>query len=94
MSRIINIAAAAATATVLLAPALASAQALFNAYPRPEYVQQWNNDTMSGAHASATRANPWRASRHAQRGRTWHAADPSGDRDAMMNFDIRRGNVM
>jgi hypothetical protein len=93
MSKIVNIAAAAAAATVLLAPALASAQALFNAYPRPEYVQQWNKNTMSDAHASATRPTPWRAGRHAQRGRTWHPADPSGDRDAM-NFDVRRRNVM
>jgi hypothetical protein len=93
MSRNFHIVAAAAAMTVLLAPALASAQALFNAYPRAEYVQQWNN-TMSGAYASATRATSWRTGRHAQRSRAWHAPDPSGERDAAMNFDVRRGNVM
>ena len=91
---------AAAVVTVLIAPALGSAEALLSAGPGTESQQQWTGHAMSGAYAAANKTR--RATRSAPRGRVSQATDPSvhiiapdgrdlgTDPDAAIRFQLRR----
>ena len=95
---------AAAVVTVLIAPALGSAEALLSADPRAESQRQWNGTAMSGAYAAANKSR--RATRPAPRGRVSRAIDPSirvtapdgrdlgTDPDSTIRFQLRRDSSM
>ena len=95
---------AVAALTVLIAPALGSAEPLLRAGPRAESQQQWTGHTMSGAYAAANKTR--RATRSAPRGRVSQATDasvhilaPDGrdlgtDPDAAIRFRLRRDSSM
>ncbi len=102
MSAKTNIAVAAIA--VLIAPALASAQALINAYSGADDRPQWHGNAISGAYAAANKSQ--RAARPAQRGRISQATDPTTrraltpdgrqlgtDPDATIRFQIRRDSM-
>jgi hypothetical protein len=91
---------AAAVVTVLIAPALGSAEVLLRVDPRAESQQQWTGNAMSHAYAAANKSR--RATRSAPRGRVSQATDPSvhiiapdgrdvgTDPDAAIRFQLRR----
>jgi hypothetical protein len=100
MSAKINFAAVIAIA-VLVAPALASAQAVIDAYSGTDDQPQRYGNAMSGAYAAANRSR--RATRPTQRGRVSQATDPSirrmlapdgrdlgTDPDAAIRIELRR----
>jgi hypothetical protein len=93
---------AAAAITVLVAPALASAEARIHAGP-DAFHRQWNAALMSGAYAAARKS---RATRPARSGRVSPPTDPSGHRvttpdgreagadpDAAVRFQLRRDSM-
>jgi hypothetical protein len=91
---------AAAVLTVLIAPALGSAEPLLRADPRAESQRQWTGHAMSGAFAAVSKTR--RAARSAPRDRVSQATDPSvhiiapdgrdvgTDPDAAIRFQLRR----
>jgi hypothetical protein len=91
---------AAAVVTVLIAPALASAEMLLKADPRAESQPQWTGNAVSGAYAAANKSR--RSTRPVPRGRVSQATDPSvhiiapdgrdlgTDPDAAIRFQLRR----
>jgi hypothetical protein len=95
---------AAAVVTVLIGPALGSAEALLSVDPRAESQQQWTGHAMSGAYAAANKSR--RATRSALRGRVSQATDasvhiiaPDGrdlgtDPDAAIRLQLRRDSSM
>jgi hypothetical protein len=95
---------AVAAITVLIAPALGSAEALLRADPRAESQRQWAGNAMSGAYAAANKSR--RTTRSAPRGRVSQATDPSvhiiapdgrdlgTDPDAAIRFQLKRDSSM
>ena len=91
---------AVAAVTVLIAPALGSAEPLLRAGPRAESQQHWTGKAMSGAYAAANKSR--RSKRPVPRGRVSQATDPSvhiiapdgrdlgTDPDAAIRFQLRR----
>jgi hypothetical protein len=91
----------AAVIAVIIAPALGSPQALLEA--RAQAPQQWRGNTISSAHAAASKSS--RVARPGQRSRAPKPADASADRilspdgrdmgtdpDAAIRFQLRRDN--
>jgi hypothetical protein len=95
---------AVAVVTVLIAPALGSAEAFLRTSPRAESQGQWTGHAMSGAYAAANKTR--RATRSAPRGRVSQATDPSAhiispdgrdvgtDPDAAIRFQLKRDSSM
>jgi hypothetical protein len=95
---------AVAAVTVLIAPALGSAEPLLRVDPRAESQRQWTGNAISGAYAAANKSR--RPTRSAPRGRVSQATDPSThiiapdgrdvgtDPDAAIRFQLRRDSSM
>ena len=95
---------AAAVVTVLIAPALGSAEPLLRTDLRAESRGQWTGNAMSGAYAAANKLR--RTTRSVPRGRVSQATDPSvriiapdgrdlgTDPDAAIRFQLKRDSSM
>ena len=95
---------AAAAVAVVIAPVLASADALVSAAPRAENQEQWTGNAISGAYAATNKSR--RTTRPASRNRVSQATDPSfhvrapdgrdlgTDPDAAIRFQLRRDSSM
>jgi hypothetical protein len=95
---------AVAAVTVLIAPALGSAEPLLSGGPRAESQRQWTGNAKSDAYAAANKSR--RATRSAPRGRVSQATDssvhiiaPDGrdlgtDPDAAIRFQLKRDSSM
>jgi hypothetical protein len=99
---------AVAAVTVLIAPALGSAEALLRADPRAESQRQWTRNAMSNAMSDAYAAanKSRRSTRPAPRSRVSQATDPpvhiiapdgrdlGTDPDAAIRFQLKRDSSM
>jgi hypothetical protein len=95
---------AVAAVTVLIAPALGSAEPLLSGGPRSESQQQWTGNATSDAYAAANKSR--RSTRPVPRSRVSQATDPSvhiiapdgrdlgTDPDAAIRFQLKRDSSM